>query len=247
MPAVGALRTGSRLRGPARRVEAVLDHLERAYGRPRNSRRREPLDELILTILSQNTSDRNRDRAHEALRLRYPRWEDVLAASDAAVARAIRPGGLARQKAQRIRRILRQIREEHGELDLAFLRRWPAARAAEYLIGFTGVGEKTVNCVLLFSLGKPAFPVDTHIHRLALRLGFASEGADAAEVHRRMHELVSPRDYFPAHLNLIRHGRQVCHARRPDCDACVLWRLCPWGRRHRPRRTSRALARPSGA
>ena len=210
-----------------RRTRSVLARLERAYGRPRNSRRRDPLDELVLTVLSQNTNDRNRDRAYEALRMRYPRWEDVLAATDGAVARAIRTGGLANQKAQRIRRILAHILEERGSLDLGFLRRWRGPRVAEYLSGFTGVGEKTVNCVLLFSLGKAAFPVDTHIHRLAIRLGLAPEKAAASEVHRLMHDLVPQRDYYPAHLNLIRHGREVCHARRPECPSCVVSGLCP--------------------
>ena len=136
---------------------AVLSRLQRSYGRPQSSRRRKPLDELILTVLSQNTNDTNRDRAYAALRARYPRWEDVLGATDAAVARAIRPGGLSNQKAGRIRRILARIQKERGELDLGFLRRLPALRAAEYLRSFHGVGEKTVNCVLLFSLGKAAW------------------------------------------------------------------------------------------
>jgi endonuclease-3 len=208
-------------------MAVVLARLEAAYGRPRNHERRDPLDELVLTVLSQNTNDRNRDRAYAALRERYPRWEDVLGASDAAVARAIRAGGLANQKARRIRRILARIRRERGALDLGFLRRWPARRAADYLASFTGVGEKTVNCVLLFSLGKAAFPVDTHIHRLAIRLGFAPPAADAADVHRILGGLVPARDYYPAHLNLIRHGREVCRARRPDCPRCPLARICP--------------------
>lgn len=219
-------------RSVAQRAQEVLSRLQAAYGRPRNTDRRPPLDELILTVLSQNTNDRNRDRAYALLRGRYPRWEDVLAATDRAVAGTIRVGGLANQKAARIRRILRQIQDERGELDLEFLRRWPLERAAEYLRSFKGVGEKTVNCVLLFSLNKRAFPVDTHIHRLALRLGFAPEGADAAEAHRLMHDLVPQRDYFPAHMNFIRHGREVCHARNPACGDCLLLDRCPTGRKN---------------
>ncbi|MGD8374585.1 MAG: endonuclease III [Acidobacteriota bacterium] len=208
-------------------MRAVLRRLEGAYGRPRNGSRRAPLDELILTVLSQNTNDRNRDRAYAALRDRYPRWEDVLAASDAGVARTIRAGGLANQKAARIRRILTVLQEQRGKLDLEFLRRWSVPRAAEYLSTFQGVGEKTINCVLLFSMNKAAFPVDTHVHRLAIRLGFAPERAGAHEVHGIMHALVPEEQYYPAHMNLIRHGREICGARRPDCGACVLADLCP--------------------
>lgn len=208
-------------------MAAVLARLQEAYGRPRNGHRLAPLDELMLTVLSQNTNDTNRDRAFQAMRRRYPTWEAVLGASDAALARTIRAGGLSNQKAARIRAILARIRRERGDLDLGFLRRWPAARVADYLSSFKGVGEKTVNCVLLFSLGKAAFPVDTHIHRLSIRLGFVDEKADAAEAHRVLGALVPPRDYYPAHMNLIRHGREVCRARRPQCDACVAFRHCP--------------------
>jgi endonuclease-3 len=217
-------------RTPQRALEA-LARLEKAYGRPRNGDRRPPLDELILTVLSQNTNDRNRDRAYALLRGRYPEWADVLAATDRSVASTIKAGGLANQKAARIRRILEQIQEERGELDLEFLRRWPVKKAGEYLGKFKGVGEKTVNCVLLFSMNKRAFPVDTHIHRIALRLGLAPEGADAAEAHRLMHQLVPERDYFPAHMNLIRLGREICRARNPACADCMLLDLCPTGRK----------------
>jgi endonuclease III len=213
--------------GRFRLTAKILARLERSYGRPRQGARSDPLDELILTVLSQNTNDRNRDRAYAELRKRFPRWADVLAASDSAVARAIAVGGLANQKSKRIRKILSRIRAEHGELDLGFLKRWGDARVGEYLRSFVGVGEKTANCVLLFALGRPAFPVDTHIHRLALRLGLVPEGSDAAAAHQRMGALVPARDSYSAHLNLIRHGREVCHARRPACGACVLADLCP--------------------
>ncbi len=235
MTPVAAVTTASpsrRRSAPSRAAEA-WQRLEASYGRPRNTHRLAPLDELILTVLSQHTNDRNRDRAYAALRRQYPRWEDVLAATDAAVARAIRSGGLANQKAARIRQILQQIQEERGALNLEFLRRWSATRAAAYLIRFKGVGEKTANCVLLFSMNKRAFPVDTHIHRIALRLGLAPDGSDAAEAHHRMHDLVPPADYYAVHMNLIRHGREVCQARTPACDACVLLDLCPAGRKGR--------------
>jgi endonuclease-3 len=216
----------ARRRGPARLPE-VLARLDAAFGRPRPGRRSDALDELILTVLSQNTNDRNRDRAYASLRGRYPTWDAVLAADDRAVARAIAVGGLANQKGMRIRRILARLRDEHGRLDLSFLRRWPDAKVAAYLSSFVGVGEKTVNCVLLFALGRHAFPVDTHIHRLSQRLGLVPSGADVATAHRRMAELVPSRDCYAAHLNLIRHGREVCHARRPACGVCVLADLCP--------------------
>jgi len=210
-----------------RQVLRILARLEKAHGRPRPGVRSEPLDELILTVLSQHTNDRNRDRAYAALRERFPRWEDVLAASDGAVAKAIAVGGLANQKGKRIRRILTRIRAEHGDLDLGFLKRWSDAKVGEYLRSFVGVGEKTANCVLLFALGRPAFPVDTHIHRLSIRLGLVPKASDAAAVHQRLGTLVPGRDAYAAHLNLIRHGREVCHARRPACGACVLADLCP--------------------
>ena len=213
--------------GRFRLVAKILARLEKGYGRPRQGSRTEPLDELILTVLSQNTNDRNRDRAYSALRERFPRWEDVLAASDGAVAKAIAVGGLANQKSKRIRRILSRIRAEHGDLDLGFLKRWGDVRVGEYLRSFVGVGEKTANCVLLFALGRPAFPVDTHIHRLSIRLGLVPEGSDAAAAHQRMGALVPARDVYAAHLNLIRHGREICHARRPACGECVLADLCP--------------------
>lgn len=220
-------RNARRRRGEEPSLRAVLARLEAAYGRPRPGRRSDPLDELILTVLSQNTNDRNRDRAYTSLRERFPAWEDVLAASDRAVAAAIAVGGLANQKGRRIRAILARIRDEHGQLDLSFLRRWPDARAADYLRRFVGVGEKTVNCVLLFALGRAAFPVDTHIHRLSIRLGLVPRDADAADAHRLLGERIPPEECFPGHLNLIRHGREVCHARRPACRACVLAELCP--------------------
>lgn len=210
-----------------RQVAKILGRLEKAHGRPRPGLRSEPLDELILTVLSQHTNDRNRDRAYATLRERFPSWADVLAASDGAVAKAIAVGGLANQKSKRIRRILGRIRAERGDLDLGFLKRWSDARAGEYLRSFVGVGEKTANCVLLFALGRPAFPVDTHIHRLALRLGLVPKGADAAAAHQRLGALVPGRDAYSGHLNLIRHGREVCHARRPACGECVLADLCP--------------------
>ncbi len=210
---------------------AVHRRLLEAYGEPRWRRPLPPVAELVSTILSQNTNDLNRDRAFAALRAAFPTWEAVRDAPAPAVIQAIRPAGLANQKGPRIQAVLRAITEERGRLDLRFLRRLPPSQAADWLMRFKGVGRKTASIVLLFSLGLPAFPVDTHIHRLSGRLGLRPPRASLDQTHELLARTFPPETYYAAHLNLIRHGRQVCHARRPDCPACVLRRLCPTGRR----------------
>jgi len=210
--------------------------LEGEFGRPVNGRARKrlpPLDELILTILSQSTNDGNRDVAYARLRARFPRWEQVLDADLRAIQAAIRPAGLHRQKAPRIRRILRRLRDERGALSLAFLKRMPVPDAIDWLTRFDGVGPKTAACVLLFSLDRPAFPVDTHVERLGARLGFFRKGASSKEMHRVMAARFEPADYFAAHINFIRHGRAVCRP-RPRCAECVLGDLCPSRRKFAP-------------
>jgi endonuclease-3 len=209
------------------RVARGLDALERAFGRPGIGRRLPPLDELILTILSQNTSDANRDRSYGALRRRYRSWEGVARAPSEAIEEAIRPGGLARVKSRVIRDVLRGIEAERGSLDLGFLRRLPAAEAAAWLRRFRGVGAKTAACVLLFACGKPAFPVDTHIHRVARRLGWVPARAGTEETHRRLAALVPEARCLTGHVNLITLGRRICRPRRPRCPLCPLRRLCP--------------------
>lgn len=210
---------------------AVHRRLLEAYGKPRWRHRLPPLDELVSTILSQNTNDLNRDRAFAALRAAFPTWEAVRDAPPAAVVHAIRPAGLANQKGPRIQAVLRALTEERGRLDLRFLRRMTPEQAAAWLMRFKGVGRKTASIVLLFSLGMPAFPVDTHIHRVSGRLGLRPPRASLDQTHDLLGRTFPPETYYAAHLNLIRHGRQVCHARKPDCPACVLRRLCPHGRR----------------
>lgn len=210
---------------------AVHRRLLEAYGQPRWRRPLPPVAELVSTILSQNTNDLNRDRAFAALRAAFPTWEAVRDAPASAVIQAIRPAGLANQKGPRIQAVLRAITEERGRLDLRFLRRLPPSQAADWLMRFKGVGRKTASIVLLFSLGLPAFPVDTHIHRLSGRLGLRPPRASLDQTHELLARTFPPETYYAAHLNLIRHGRQVCHARRPDCPACVLRRICPTGRR----------------
>jgi endonuclease-3 len=217
---------------PARRQLALL---KKAFGRPRLGSRHAPLDELILTVLSQHTSDVNRDRAYAALRGRFPAWEDVLKARRADVERAIRAGGLARTKSRVIQEILRRVLEDQGRLDLEALRTMPLAEARAYLLGLRGVGEKTACCVLLFACGRPAFPVDTHIHRIARRLGWVPAKATPQRTHAILAGLIPKSRYLEAHLNLISLGRQICQARAPRCPACPLRRQCRYAARRRRR------------
>jgi len=213
-----------------RRVERALDRLERAFGRPRHTRRLEPLDELILTILSQHTNDLNRDRAYASLRRRFPSWERVLRARPADVEDAIRVGGLAKTKSRVIQGVLRAVRRDRGRLDLSMLRRLPIEDAKAYLLGLKGVGEKTACCVLLFACGRPAFPVDTHVFRVARRLGWVPARSTPARTHAILARLVPQKRYFTAHVNLIALGRRVCRARAPDCPRCPLRSDCRYAR-----------------
>jgi endonuclease III len=214
-----------------RRIRASLDRLMEAFGRPRLGRRYPPLDELILTILSQNTNDRNRDRAYEALRRRYPTWEGVLEADGADLEETIRAGGLARTKSRVIQEVLRRIKRDQGRLTLDSLATMPAREARDYLTSFKGVGEKTACCVLLFSCGHPAFPVDTHIHRVARRLGWVPAKATPAQSHARLAELIPADRFLSTHLHLITLGRRLCRPRAPACPVCPLRRLCPYAAR----------------
>lgn len=217
-----APRAASSVRSRARRVYALL---LAAYGQPVWRHRLPAVDELVSTILSQNTNDLNRDRAFTALRARFPDWQAVQAAPVEVIA-AIRPAGLANLKGPRIQQILRAITLERGALDLDFLRAWPVAEARAWLTKFNGVGPKTASIVLLFSLGRPAFPVDTHVHRVTGRLGLRPEALSADKCHEYFEAVFEPETFAAAHLNLIRHGREVCHAQRPACEECVLKRLC---------------------
>ena len=210
----------------ARRAERVYAALLKEYGQPVWRREMPALDELVSTILSQNTNDINRDRGFEALRARFPTWETVRDAPEAEVIDAIRPAGLANQKGPRIQQVLRAITQERGALDLEFLRDMPVDEARVWLTKFKGVGPKTAAIVLLFSLGLPAFPVDTHVHRVTGRLGLRPEKLSADDSHPYFEGLLPPETYYAAHLNLIRHGREVCHALRPECERCVLRSMC---------------------
>lgn len=224
-PAVTPTRHGWQ-RPRRSRVRAIRDRLRQMYGRPVNRPHRQPVDELVLTVLSQNTNDRNRDVAYGRLRERFPSWKAVRDAPRETVVDAIRPGGLAEQKAPRIQRILRELGED---LDLEWLRDAPREEALAYLTSLPGVGRKTAACVLIFSFDRPEIPVDTHVHRVAGRLGLFRERAAFEEAHDEMLAVVDPEDAYELHVNLIRHGRRIC---RPDprCEECALRRMCPWWR-----------------
>ncbi len=209
-------------------MKAVLERLKSVYGIPEW---RDPLpavDELISTILSQNTNDTNRDRAFHALKARFPDWEQVRLAPEEEIIEAIRPAGLANQKGPRIKAVLNQICEETGSLDLDFLAAMPVEEARTWLLRFKGVGLKTAAIVLQFSLGRPAFPVDTHIYRVTGRLGLRPEALSLEKTHYLMEELADAGQYHTGHLNFIRLGRETCHARKPDCPRCPVNDLCKY-------------------
>lgn len=186
----------------------------------------DPLDTLVLTILSQATNDNNSLRAYEQLRQTFPSWHQVAVAETEAVARALRPGGLARQKAKRIQDILRVIEQQRGSLDGRFLDGMSEREAFDYLVSFPGVGPKTAACVLLFALGYPRFPVDTHVARVARRLGLVPSELDAVRIQERLEALVPDALKLDLHVNLIEHGRSTCRARAPLCESCVVRLHC---------------------
>lgn len=210
-----------------RALALIVRRLRAAYGDPLPPRRLAPLDELVLTVLSQNTNDTNRDRAYADLRGRFPTWDEVADAPLPAIARAIRRGGLGPTKSVRLREILRTLRESGIALDATAFVGMRSARLWDLLVGLKGVGPKTAACVLLFSLGRPFFPVDTHVHRVARRLGLVPESADAVMAQELMQASVRPKDVYALHMLLIRHGREVCIARRPFCSRCPLSGMCP--------------------
>ena len=211
-------------------LQKVFARLSALYGAPKRARSGTALDELILTVLSQNTNDRNSSEGFRRLKAAFPNWEAVEKAPSRKVADAIRVSGLSNIKSVRIQEILRRIREERGRYSLEFLKNVAPATANEYLLAIPGVGPKTAACVLLFSFGKPVFPVDTHIHRVTQRLGIIGPKVNAEEAHRQLQAMVPPEIVYPFHLLLIRHGRETCHARNPDCPHCVLLSICPTGK-----------------
>lgn len=200
--------------------------LEKRYGIPKKERRVDPLDTLIQTILSQNTNDRNRDTAYQRLKNRFPNWEDVLSAKAREVISAIQPGGLAEQKARRIRELLHWIKRHEGNMNLSFLREMSSEEIKKTIGHLKGIGPKTINCLLLFGLGREAFPVDTHVLRVGKHLGFIPEEIDAEKAHGWMAPLVPKGKSMSLHLNLIHFGRSICKAKNPQCNICFLTKDC---------------------
>jgi len=186
----------------------------------------DPVGELVSTILSQNTNDVNRDRAYERLRGKFSTWEAVRDADPAVIKEAIRPAGLANSKGPAIQRALHLISKKEGEISLDFLTNMPLAEAKKWLTNLKGVGPKTAAIVLLFSFNLPAFPVDTHVHRVSQRLGLIGTQVSREKAHSTLETLLPPETYYSFHLNLIAHGRQVCHARGPRCEHCPLLPHC---------------------
>jgi endonuclease III len=218
-----------------RRIRAVQRRLRRQQG-PFTPKPRLPvIDELIATVLSQHTSDVNSGRAFATLKRRLPAWEEVLDAPTGEVANAIRSGGIADQKAPRIQRILAEIEEREGRIDLSRLEGLDDGEVERYLITLPGVGPKTAACVLTFSMGRAAFPVDTHVHRVTARLGWIPPGASAERAHQLLSRRIPADIRYDLHVALVNHGRAVCKAQRPRCGPCVLRDLCAYPRRPAPR------------
>ncbi|MGZ8581578.1 MAG: endonuclease III domain-containing protein [Actinomycetota bacterium] len=216
-----------------RRIRAIARRLEKRFGPLEPPRAADPLDELVLTVLSQHTSDLNAERAFADLRRAFPGgWPEVVEAPTTAVADAIRSGGLANSKAPRIQAILREVRDREGAFDLSSLRGIPDADARDYLVSLPGIGPKTAAVVLSFALGRDAMPVDTHVHRVTKRLGMIPPKTSAERADRILHELVPDGLRTPMHVGFIRLGREICKAPKPRCRGCPLNDLCPTAPRY---------------
>lgn len=226
---VNRVRKVSWKRADRRRVRAIRDRLREMYGVPPEEPHGDPVGELVKTVLSQHTNDRNRDRAYAALRERFPEWGEVRDAPTAELEEAIRPGGLAKQKAPRIQAILERLGDPP---DLDWTETAPREESLEFLLDLPGVGRKTAACVLIFTWGIPEIPVDVHVHRVGGRLGLFPAKASFEKAHDEMLAIVPPEDAHELHVNLIRHGRTVCRP-KPRCGECELRRMCPWYRENR--------------
>jgi len=206
----------------------VHKKLLEAFGEPIWRNPLPPVDELVSTILSQNTNDVNRDRAFDSLRDKFPTWEQVRDADTDEIIEAVRVAGLANQKGPRIKNVLSEITTERGSLDLSFLNDMPLEEARAWLTKFKGVGPKTAAIVLCFSLGRPAFPVDTHVYRVTGRIGLRPEKLSVEQAHPYLEDVFPPETYYAVHLNIIRLGREVCAARKPNCPKCPVRDLCDY-------------------
>ena len=224
-------------------MRAIRDRLRELYGRPVNDPHGHPIAELVRTVLSQNTNDRNRDAAFERLRRRLPTWVAVRDAPVEVVEEAIRPGGLSQTKAPRIQEILRRLPQAEGKPTLDWLADAQRDDALGFLTGLPGVGRKTAACVMIFALGRPEIPVDTHVHRVGGRLGLFPERASFELAHDEMLRITAPEDAYELHVNLITHGRRVCRP-RPRCEECGLRRMCVYYRSGRA--AAGSISAPSG-
>ncbi|HZN68432.1 MAG TPA: endonuclease III [Tepidisphaeraceae bacterium] len=225
-----------------RTVQAML---RRAYGPRPWKCWGDGVSVLVDTVLSQNTSAANSDAGYRQLRRKFRSWKQVADAPVEEVERCIRVSGLSNQKAPRIQAILRRIRDERGRIDLRFLAGAPDEEAYQYLRAFPGVGPKTACCTLLFAFGKGVFPVDTHIHRIARRLGLVRSKATAEQTHEALTPVIEPTDRYEMHVLLIEHGRRTCRAINPRCGECVLLKVCPYGKQ-RVRAAATGGAMPRG-
>lgn len=226
-------------------MRAIRDRLREMYGRPVNEPHHEPIAELVRTILSQNTNDRNRDVAFGRLREALPTWEEVRDAPVSAVEEAIRPGGLSETKAPRIQSALAQLPTEGTGPNLDWLEDADRGEAIAFLTGLPGVGRKTAACVMIFSFGRPEIPVDVHVYRVGGRLGLFPSNASFERAHDEMLAITDPEDAYELHMNLIEHGRRICRP-RPRCEECGLRRMCPYFRNVISRTTGSIGAPASG-
>jgi endonuclease-3 len=209
------------------KIEIILELLSGEYGNPKWVSRQDPVSELIQTILSQNTSDLNSGRAFKSLKSTFKDWKQIASVSKGAIANSIRMGGLAESKASYIKESLQQILIIRDDFNLDFLHELPLEEAREWLTHLPGVGMKTASCVLLFSLGMPALPVDTHVYRVAKRLGLLDNRVSVDRAHILLESMVQKADVYRFHIHFIRHGRTTCKAKRPLCCQCVLLDICP--------------------
>ena len=216
-----------------RKIKVLENLLEKEYGKKMLTPTKDPLSELIATILSQNTSDNSSHRAYRNLKHDFKNWDVLRKAPLRKIVQSIKIGGLEKIKAERIKNILNQIYEGKGSVNLAFLKKWDTEKVKEYLSHFKGVGDKTIACVLLFALSRPVLPVDTHILRVSKRLGLISWKTDSKKAHILLQNKIPPALVYPFHLNLIEHGRKICKARIPLCGDCVLFQECEFKDKHK--------------
>ncbi|MCH2658546.1 MAG: endonuclease III [Dehalococcoidia bacterium] len=208
-------------------ISDLLTTLDRYYNLAPQQISNAPLFELVLTLLSQHTSDHNSGRAMNQLINRFNSWEEIINAPLQNIENAIRPGGLAPTKSKRLQKLLIEVKKRQPNLNLDFLKDMPLTEAKEWLTSLPGVGPKTAACVLLFALNRPALPVDTHVGRVSKRLGLASNKLSNDDLHDVLEKKVKPEQIYLFHMSLIQHGRRVCHSRKPECPRCPLLKNCP--------------------